>query len=268
MKLNELRVKLKQKLSQYAIEPKDADFIIAEYLNCSVTELFKYDDIDEEQLNDISLLIERRINGEPVSSLFNKAYFYGLEFYVNKNVLTPRPETENVVECALSFIKDKTIRVLDLCTGSGCIACAIKKNSNAIVYASDISEKALEVAEKNAKELNLDINFIKSNMFSSIDETFDIIVSNPPYIETEVCKNLDSEVKNYDPMLALDGGADGLDFYRNIKNNLNKLNRNGVLIMEIGYNQGQSLKQIFKDEEVEILKDYNNLDRIVVVKNK
>ena len=268
MKLSELRLKVKSLLKQHNKDIKDADFIIGEVLNTSVTNLFIDREVNIEDENNIMFCVQQRINGKPVTKIFNKAYFYGLELFVDENVLSPRPETELIVDTALNYLKNNELKVLDLCTGSGAIACAICKNCNAKVIASDISDKALKVARANAKNLGLDIDFIKSDMFNNIDETFDIILSNPPYIEAEVCKTLDEEVLNHDPMLALDGGVDGLDFYRNIKKNLNHLKPSGILIMEIGYNQGESLKQIFKDYSVEILKDYNNLERVVVVKRE
>lgn len=266
MKLSELRKKIKEILKDNDKDVKDADFILSEVLGVAVTNLFIDREINSIDEKKIMSFVKERIAGKPITKIFNKAYFYGLEFFVDENVLSPRPETELVVDTALSFIKDKHLKVLDLCTGSGAIACAIKKNSKASVSASDISNKALKVASINASELGLDINFIESDMFDNINNTFDVIVSNPPYIESGVCKTLDEEVFNHDPILALDGGLDGLDFYRTIKENLNHLKPNGVLIMEIGYNQSDSLKQIFEDYKTEILKDYNNLDRVVVVK--
>lgn len=266
MKLSDIRSKIKALLKQSGKDEKDADFILSEVLNVSVTSLFIDREISLDIQNKIMELVNRRIKGEPVTKIFNKAYFYGLDFFIDKNVLSPRPETELLVDTALRYIEGKqNTKVLDLCTGSGAIVCAIKKNSNATVTASDISDKALKVAKSNAENLCLDINFVKSDMFSNIVGQFDIIVSNPPYIESEVCNSLDDEVKNFDPMLALDGGNDGLDFYRTIKQNLNHLKSDGVLIMEIGYNQGESVKEIFKDYKTEILKDYNNLDRVVIV---
>ena len=269
MKLSEIRRISKLKLKGNGIEELDADFIIAEILSVSVTSLFQDRDIDNTIIKEISNCIERRAKHIPIEKIFNKAYFYGLEFYVDNNVLTPRSETELLVDKALEFInQNKNVKVLDLCTGSGAIACAIKKHCGAEIDAVDISNKAIKIAKKNAKNLNLDINIFKSDMFSNLKEKYDLIISNPPYIETEVCTTLESEVKDNDPILALDGGEDGLDFYRVIKANLNYLKPNGVLIMEIGYNQGESVKEIFNDYDVKIVKDYNNLDRVVIVKEK
>ena len=126
--------------------------------------------------------------------------------------------------------------------------------------------ECIKVARQNAKALNCNVNFIKSDMFNNIDGKFDVIISNPPYIESKLCQSLDREVKNYDPILALDGGEDGLDFYRIIKNNLDKLNEKGVLFLEIGYNQATAIEEIFKDYNIKIIKDYLGHDRVVIVK--
>lgn len=269
MKLSEIRRISKLKLKDNSIEELDADFIIAQILGESITTLFQDREIDEGIVKQINDCINKRLKHIPVEKIFNKAYFYGMEFYVDNNVLTPRSETELLVEVALKYINNKkNVKILDLCTGSGAIACAVKKNSNAEVDAVDISSKALEVAKKNAKNLNLDINFIKSDMFTIVKEKYDLIISNPPYIETEVCKTLESEVKDNDPIISLDGGEDGLCFYREIARNMIYLNSNGVLLLEIGYNQAESVRDIFKNYNVEIIKDYNNLDRVVVIKEK
>lgn len=264
--LSNLRRDLKNDFKSLNIATNDVDCIIMEILNCSFTDLIKDRLLTTEETGQIMQAIKVRKSGKPVTKIFNKAYFYGLELYVDENVLSARQETELVVDKAIEFLKNRPAKVLDLCTGSGAIACAIKKMTNADVTATDISEKALEIAKRNAKSLGLDIEFKQSDMFKNITQKFDLIVSNPPYIETETCKTLDKEVKNYDPMLALDGGADGLDFYRTIKNNMKYLKDDGQLILEIGYNQGQSVCQIFKGYKTEIIKDYNNKDRIVVVK--
>lgn len=266
MRLSEVRFDIKKRLKQVGIDVKDADFVLSEILKKPITELFMDCELSDKDIDKINNAIGKRIQGMPVTKIFNKAYFYGLTLYVDENVLSPRPETESLVDLALKEIADRKLKVLDLCTGSGAIACAIKSHSDVEMWATDISEKALSVAKRNAKNLNLDINFVKSDMFESLKGQFDMILTNPPYIETDVCKTLDVEVKNYDPMLALDGGVDGLDFYRTINDNMNYLKLNGTLIMEIGYNQGESIKQIFSGYDVGIVKDYSDNDRIAVVR--
>lgn len=269
MKLSVLRLDLKQIFASKNIDTKDVDYILSEVLNVSITELFKEREISNFEQKIINKMVKKRIKGMPVSKIFGYVNFYGLHININKNVLSPRPETELLVEETLKILKglNENISVLDLCTGSGAIACAIKKNFNAKLVATDISSKALNVAKKNSKRLGLDIQFIKSNMFDKIYAQFDVIVSNPPYIETETCKTLDLEVKNYDPSISLDGGEDGLDYYKIIAQNLDKLKIGGFLILEIGYNQGEKVSKLFdKCQDVKVLKDYNDLDRIVIVK--
>jgi len=269
MDFYEFRTKFKNKFQQAGIEIRDVDIILSLHLNKSVPSLALIDEIDDKTAKELIFVFNERLNHKPISKIFNKAYFYGLELVVDDNVLSPRPETELLVEKAIEVATSfEHCDILDLCTGSGAIACAIKKNVKANVDAVDISKKALKIAKQNASNLNLDINFVESDMFLNLSKQYDVIVSNPPYIETDVCKTLDDEVKLYDPIIALDGGVDGLDFYKQIKHNIGFLKEDGVLLLEIGYNQGEKIKELFKEFEVEIFKDYNNLDRVVVIKRK
>ena len=269
MKLFELRKEIKNKFASNDIETEDADFIIAEVLNTKRTELVFIEDINNEQLEEINRCVNLRLNNVPVDKIFNKAYFYGYKFMVNENVLTPRPESEMLVEKALKYIKENDYKtVLDLCTGSGCLAIAVKKNAEVEMSASDISQKALTVAKQNAKNLQAEVNFIRSNMFEKIEGTFDLIISNPPYIDTDEIEELDLEVQNYDPHLALDGGELGLKFYNIIHDNLRKhLNDNGMIIMEIGEDQKELLISLFNDFNlVESLQDLAGNDRVLIFK--
>ena len=204
----------------------------------------------------------------PITKIFGKAYFCSKEFVVNKHVLSPRFDTELLVEKALENIKPNH-RVLDLCTGSGCVAVSIANQTEAYVEACDISKKALRVAKANVKKHNAKVDLYQSDMFAKVQGKFNVIVSNPPYIETEVLKTLDKEVVEHDPIIALDGGSDGLNFYREIANNIkNYLLDDGVLLLEIGYNQGESVSNLFKDiaKDIEVIKDYSGNDRVVIVK--
>lgn len=269
MKLFELRKELKTQFQENNVDVEDVDFIISEILNVKRTELVLIDEISDDQVNEIKQKAELRLNKIPVDKIFHKSYFYGYEFIVDENVLTPRPETEILVEIALRYIDEHKLKtVLDLCTGSGCVAIAIKKNAKVDLTATDVSSKAIKIAKQNAEKLGAEIKFIKSNMFENIDGKFDLIVSNPPYIDTDEIEMLDEEVKNNDPKLALDGGAMGLKFYNIIHDNLRKhLNENGFVIMEIGEEQREMLLSMFNDFTfVDCIKDYAGLDRIMIFK--
>lgn len=212
--------------------------------------------------------IEKRKKHIPLQYIINKQNFYGLDLYVNESVLIPRYDTENIVDCIVKdFEGRKDISVLDLCTGSGCIAISLKKHGFEKVFALDISDKALEVAKHNAYIHNADITFIKSDLYKELpnDIRFDLIVSNPPYIRTGEIEKLDDEVKDFEPKLALDGGKDGLDFYKKILN-LSKdfINKNGSLYFEIGYDQAKDVVDIAKKEgyyNIKIIKDLSGKDR-------
>ena len=231
-------------------------------------------DMDNEFETDKSLeyefisRIEKRKKHIPLQYIINKQNFYGLDLYVNESVLIPRYDTENIVDCIVKdFEGSKDISVLDLCTGSGCIAISLKKNGFEKVFALDISDKALEVAKHNAYIHNADITFIKSDLYKELpnDIRFDLIVSNPPYIRTGEIEKLDDEVKDFEPKLALDGGKDGLDFYKKILN-LSKdfINKNGSLYFEIGYDQAKDVGDIAKKEgyyNIKIIKDLSGKDR-------
>lgn len=221
----------------------------------------------EEAFVKLKTFIERRKTGEPVQYIVGKADFYGLEFYVKKGVLIPRFDTENLVEKVLSFAKEGD-RVLDVCTGSGCILLSVMKNRNNIDgIGCDISDEALEVAKTNAERFSLPAVFVKSDLFDEIEGEFDIIVSNPPYIVRDVVNTLESQVKDFEPKSALDGGEDGLDFYRKIaKEAKGYLKQGGLLLFEIGFDQGKSVPEIlFAEgyEKITVDKDLSGLDRVV-----
>lgn len=220
--------------------------------------------------------INELIKGKPLQYITNKQEFMGLNFYVDENVLIPQPDTEILVEKAIEIAETtQKNKILDMCTGSGCIAISLAKNiNNAQIIATDISNNALNVANKNAINHNVEnkIKFINSDMFNNIEEKFDIIVSNPPYIETVTINKLEIEVQN-EPHLALDGGIDGLKFYKIIANNAFKyLNENGYLLLEIGYNQQESVTQLLQDtgkyKNIEIIKDLGGNYRVVIARKE
>lgn len=232
------------------------------------------DKIPEGQLDTFNAYIERRKRKEPLQHILGEAYFYGRPYKVNSDVLVPRYDTEVLVENVLKVLSDGD-SVLDMCTGSGCIIITLaleKKLDKA--FGCDLSSVALKVAEDNAKRLSGDkdrIEFFQGDLFNSLGErykgAFDCIVSNPPYIETSVIPMLSDEVKMYDPMMALDGSEDGLEFYRRITQEApGYLKKNGYLFYEIGAEQGRAVSDLmaragFKD--VRVIKDLAGLDRVV-----
>lgn len=218
--------------------------------------------------------IEQIIDGKPVQYIIQKQEFMGMKFFVNEDVLIPQPDTEILIETVLDICKrygKQSLRILDLCTGSGAIAISLSKILNTQVFASDVSIKALKVAEKNNVMNNTKVEFIESNLFEQINgEKFDIIVSNPPYIKNEEIKSLSKQVQN-EPYIALAGGEDGLDFYRKIIDEAYKhINKNGYLCLEIGYDQKEDLIKLIKQNEnyeyENCIKDLSNNDRCIIAK--
>ena len=261
-------------LAQAGIDEAELDArYILEYitgLNSAQYFIHSEDIIEKNKAEEFFRLIERRSKRIPLSYVIGTRDFFGLTFKVDENVLIPEQETELLVEEVIKHSEGKS--VLDMCTGSGCIAISIALfGKPSKVAASDISEKALEVARENAKSLKAgEISFIQGDMFENVTDKFDIIVSNPPYIETGEIDELMPEVRDYIPRLALDGDIDGLKFYRIIsKEAVKKLNKNGRIFYEIGYNQSRAVAPILLENgftDVKIMKDYSGLDRIVMAK--
>lgn len=218
--------------------------------------------------------IKRLSEGMPIQYITNHQEFMKLDFYVDENVLIPRADTEILVEEVIKNInssKKENLKVLDMCTGSGAIAVSIAKyTENAKVYAVDLSEKALKIAEKNAIKNKVEnkCQFIKSNMFENVVGDFDIIISNPPYIKSDVIKELDRNVQK-EPIMALDGGQDGLYFYKILAEKSYKfLREDGMLFLEIGYDQKEAVKNLLEEtnkyENIYLKKDLSQNDRVIV----
>ena len=235
--------------------------------------LIVYDnkEIDKKEQWEYFVNIEKLTKGVPLQHITHRQEFMKMDFFVDENVLIPRPDTEILVEEVIKIAqKYNSPRILDLCTGSGAIAISLKKFvPNADITAVDISEKALEIAQKNAKKLETKINFLKSDLFDKLDnKKFDIIVSNPPYIRKDEIKKLSEEVQK-EPKIALDGGEDGLDFYRIITEQaINYLKTGSFLCFEIGYNQKNDVIKIIEDEQnyknTYCKKDLYGNDRIII----
>ncbi len=228
--------------------------------------------VSEKQIEQYKELIKKRASHIPLQHLTGVQEFMGYPFKVNEFVLIPRQDTEILVEEVLKEANGK--KVLDMCTGSGCIIISLSKLSNLQkAVGVDISKEALKVAKENVIALEVDVDLIESDLFSNInkEETFDIIVSNPPYIESCEVDKLMSEVKDYEPRLALDGMEDGLYFYRKIvKEAKSHLTKNGALFFEIGYNQGKAVSELMIENgyrEVKVMKDLCGLDRVVMGKS-
>jgi len=226
------------------------------------------DEAADDEVKRILDAVDVRETRVPLQHITGKQNFMGLEFNVTPDVLIPRFDTECLVEETMLVCNDGD-KVLDVCTGSGCILISLMKYKNDITgIGCDISRAALEVAEKNAREMLLNPLFVESDLFENVLEgDFDIIVSNPPYIRSEVIDSLAPEVKEHDPMLALDGGEDGLIFYRRLTKEAHSyLKKGGWLLVEIGYDQGEDVKELFcinGFKDVEIIKDLAGFERIV-----
>ena len=228
--------------------------------------------LNSEQLEKFNSLIERRKKGEPIAYLINKKEFWKDEFFVNKDVLIPRPDSELIIEQVLKiYSKDVQLQVLDIGTGSGCILLSIlKERSNFYGTGIDISKKSINVSKFNAKQLNLTnrVKFFHSSVDNFNNGKYDMIVSNPPYIEQLSLKYLEKDVVNFEPKLALSGGFDGFSKIRKVINKASILiKKNGKFILEIGFNQKNKVIKILKEEGFYInkaIKDYGNNDRCII----
>jgi release factor glutamine methyltransferase len=228
--------------------------------------------LNSEQLDKFKNLIERRKKGEPIAYLINKKEFWKDEFFVNNDVLIPRPDTELLIEEVLKiYSKNKQLQVLDIGTGSGCILLSIlKERPNFYGTGIDISKKSINISKFNAKQLNLmnKVKFFNSSVDNFKIGKYDLIVSNPPYIELLNLKYLEKDVVNFEPKLALNGGLDGFSKIRNVINKASTLiKKKGKFILEIGFNQKNKVKKILKEEGFYInkaIKDYGNNDRCII----
>lgn len=231
-------------------------------------------ELEEEQVQVYESLIGKRGRRIPLQHITGEQEFMGYTFRVNENVLVPRQDTEVLVEEVLKHLKPG-MKVLDMCTGSGCIILSVLKmgkeryqTENISGTGADISEKALEVAGENAKLLETEAEFIQSDLFQNVAGKYDVIVSNPPYIRTAVIEGLQDEVRLHDPYIALDGKEDGLYFYRRIiEESVHYIRSQGMLMFEIGHDQGKEVSELMETagySEVSVKKDLAGLDRVVI----
>lgn len=241
------------------------------YLQMLMNEDMPVSQKQEQQYRD---MLDKRCNHYPLQYILGYTYFMDYTFMVEEGVLIPRNDTEVLVELADKLLSTyepymkKKVSLLDMCCGSGCIGISLKLYHKELALSlCDVSKKALSVTKKNLEKYEIQGTLTESNLFRNVDGKFSMIVCNPPYIESEVIPTLMPEVKNYEPMLALDGGTDGLDFYKSIiKEAPAYMEEKGYLIFEIGYNQGQAVRDLMCHAgfcEVQVQKDYAGLDRVV-----
>ena len=277
MTIKEIIIRYSKELEEISPTPRlDVETLLQKVLDVDrlyiLLNLDKSLSDDEEKL--FNKFIEERLSNRPIAYIVENREFMGLDFYVKEGVLIPRPDTEVLVEEVIELCKDKgPINILDIGTGSGAITVSLAKYLvNAKITSVDISDIALEIGEKNAQSNDVDdrITFIKSDLFTNIDKDmkFDIIVSNPPYIKKEVIETLDKQVKDFEPYNALEGGIDGLDFYRAITTQgKNYLNKGGILAYEVGHDQSEDVSKLMEKNgytNIYTRKDLQQIDRVVI----
>ena len=253
----------------------DVKLLLAYLLKCDVDQLRNYyeDGITKSLASEFQSYFLRRQEGEPVSKIIGTKAFWNNMFKVSEDTLDPRPDSEILVEAILSILldQDRAYHILDLGTGTGCLLLTlVSELQNATGIGVDISEKALNIAKENADMLALDsrVEFSQSNWFETVSGKFDLIISNPPYIVEKDIFSLSLEVKKHDPMLALNGGKDGLDAYRVIISNLsNYLKEDGLFCFEIGFDQATLVSELLKEngfKHFRVIKDYAQMDRCII----
>ena len=256
-------------LSHIADAKTDAWLLLE--MGCKIDRKFYYmhmeDDLPDDLLKEYELAVKKRAEHIPLQYIVGETEFMGLKFKVNSNVLIPRQDTETLVEEALKKVKPG-MKVLDMCTGSGCIIISILHNVEGVKgYAVDISKQAVNVAKENAKLNEVPVLFERSDLFEMVTEKFDVIVSNPPYIPSKVIETLMPEVRDHEPIKALDGKEDGLYFYRRItEESVAYLKPGGYLLYEIGHDQGEAVSSYMREngfDEIEVIRDLAGLDRVV-----
>ncbi|MGG0178086.1 peptide chain release factor N(5)-glutamine methyltransferase [Gottfriedia acidiceleris] len=270
-------------LQEHGRDENVGEIVLKHILDYNRTELLlnMREDLEENHWMEFKELVHKHIDGQPIQYLIGYEYFYGRKFFVNEEVLIPRPETEELVEGVLHRIQKnwkntEQLELVDVGTGSGAIAISLAlENKQLIVHTVDIAEESIQVAKQNAKELQANVHFIHNdllNYFIEENKKVDIVVSNPPYIPHEDWLGLDEVVKEHEPYRALVGGEDGLDFYRRFANDLPKvLKEKSLVAFEVGVNQGEQvadiLRKAYPNSNVEVVFDINGKDRMVYMVN-
>lgn len=274
-------VEINELLRKSKIDLMESILILSHLLNVDKSYIFTYGDreIDDSIGEEFLTLVEKRAKGYPIHYILGEREFMGLDFYLEEGVLIPRPDTEILVDYIIGYVKKgyrkNKINILDLGYGSGAISLSLGHYlENAFIYGVDISETAFKLANKNKERLNIsNVKFFQGDLFEALNEEdhrefFTIITSNPPYIESDIINTLETQVKDFEPRLALDGGKDGLDFYREITpKSKDYLKKGGLLIYEIGYNQGKAVKKILMShgfKNIGIIKDLQKHDRVIL----
>ncbi len=278
MTIRDIIIKYSQEISSISDTPRlDVELLLQKCLG-DVDRIYIHMNLNKELTNEqeekFLSMINDRLNGRPIAYIVEHREFMGLDFYVKEGVLIPRPDTETLVEEIIDLCKDKEVNILDIGTGSGAITVSLAKYlSNANLTSFDIADIPLEIGKKNAIKNGVEekVKFVKSDLFSAIkdkDVKFDVIVSNPPYIRKSDMNTLHTQVKDYEPYNALEGGVDGLDFYRNITKHSNLyLNKGGILAYEVGHDQAQDVAMIMKNNgytNIYTKKDIQGIDRVVI----
>ncbi len=259
----------KKKFAAKGIDESDAEWIYSLVLDIKRSELSSERIITPAESKQIASIVEKRLTGRPLWYIIGDVDFCGCTIKVDERVLIPRPETEQLAEIAIKTVEEGD-KVLDMCTGSGCLAIAIAKGcagKNISVTAADVSDAALMLAKENANFNSAVVHFVQTDLFENIRGRFNVIVCNPPYIKTEEIAALDREVKDFEPRIALDGGEDGLDFYRRLAKEVNRyVARGGMLIMEVGEDQAAEVLRLFEKRDYAIvIKDLEGKDRFLKI---
>lgn len=277
VKLKTFQKELEERLKAANVEEAKlkVQLALSHILKVKILDLVFLDNITLKNKRKALKMVSKLEKHMPLQHLIKHVEFLNLKLYVNKHVLIPRNETELLADIIIKEVnKNNTansLQLLDICCGSGALGLSVAKNTNAKVTVSDISKKALNVLKRNAKNSNLNVKEIHSDMFKNINTKYNLIISNPPYIKTEDINKLNKTVKNFEPHLALNGGKDGLEFYKIIANDAPKhLVAQGELFLEFGIGQEKEIKKLLQKHftDIKIIKDYNDINRFIYAKLK